>query len=136
MRTYGELSLLPTFEERFKYLKLDGKVGEMTFGFDRYINQRFYRSPEWKAIRDTVILRDNGCDLGVEGFEIRGRVLIHHMNPISIKDIHDRSDLLMNIDYLILVSHETHNAIHYGDENLIPKVFAERTPNDMCPWRR
>lgn len=136
MRTYGELSLLPTFEERFKYLKLDGKAGEMTFGFDRYINQKFYRSPEWKSIRDQVIIRDNGCDLGMEGYEIYGRIIIHHMNPISLRDINDRTEFLMNLDYLITVSHETHNAIHYGDENLTPKSFVERTPNDMCPWKR
>lgn len=136
MKTYGELSKFLTFEERFRYLKLDGVVGETTFGFDRYMNQRFYRSPEWKEIRDSVIIRDNGCDLGIDGYEIHGRVLIHHLNPISVQDLVDRTDFLMNPEYLITVSHTTHNAIHYGDENLIPKVFAERTPNDMCPWRR
>ena len=136
IRTYSELIQLPTFEERFDYLRLNGVVGKDTFGFDRYLNQQFYRSSEWKRIRDQVILRDNGCDLGVEGYEIRGRILIHHINPISVEDIHTMSDLLMNPEYLICVSHRTHNAIHYGDESLIITTPIERTQNDMCPWRR
>ena len=135
IRTYSELILLPTFEERFKYLKLDGTVGEDTFGFDRYLNQIFYRSPEWKRVRDEVIIRDNGCDLGVEGYEIRGRILIHHMNPISVEDIKLRTDLLLNPEYLISTVHRTHNAIHYGDQELLPKGPICRTPNDMCPWK-
>lgn len=136
IRTYSELCQLSTFEERFDYLRLDGVVGKDTFGFDRYLNQQFYRSSEWKRIRDRVILRDNGCDLGVEGYEIRGRILIHHINPISVEDIHTMSDLLMNPEYLICVSHRTHNAIHYGDESLIITTPIERTQNDTCPWRR
>ena len=136
IRTYSELCQLSTFEERFDYLRLNGSVGKDTFGFDRYLNQQFYRSSEWKRIRDRVILRDNGCDLGVEGYEIRGRILIHHINPISVEDIHTMSDLLMNPEYLICVSHHTHNAIHYGDESLIITAPIERTQNDTCPWRR
>ena len=135
IRSYSKLIKLQTFEERFDYLKLDGVVGEDTFGFDRYLNQQFYRSREWKRIRDQVILRDNGCDLGVDGYEIHGRVLIHHMNPISIDDIHTMSDFLMNPEYLICVTHNTHNAIHYGDETLIITAPIERSKNDTCPWR-
>lgn len=135
IRSYSKLIKLQTFEERFDYLKLDGVVGEDTFGFDRYLNQQFYRSREWKRIRDQVILRDNGCDLGVDGYEIHGRVLIHHMNPISIDDIHTMSDFLMNPEYLICVTHRTHNAIHYGDKNLIITAPIERTKNDTCPWK-
>ena len=135
IRTYYELCQLSTFEDRFDYLRLNGSVGKDTFGFDRYLNQQFYRSSEWKRIRDRVILRDNGCDLGVEGYEIRGRILIHHINPISVEDIHTMSDLLMNPEYLICVSHRTHNAIHYGDESLIITAPIERTQNDTCPWR-
>lgn len=135
IRAYSELCQLSTFEERFDYLRLNGSVGKDTFGFDRYLNQQFYRSSEWKRIRDRVILRDNGCDLGVEGYEIRGRILIHHINPISVEDIHTMSDLLMNPEYLICVSHRTHNAIHYGDESLIITAPIERTQNDTCPWR-
>ena len=135
IRTYSELIQLPTFEERFDYLRLDGVVGKDTFGFDRYLNQQFYRSSEWKRIRNQVIVRDNGCDLGIDEYEIHGRILIHHMNPISIEDLQHMSDLLMNPEYLICVSHRTHNAIHYGDENLIVTTPIERSQNDTCPWR-
>ena len=135
IRTYSELIQLPTFEERFNYLRLDGVVGKDTFGFDRYLNQQFYRSSEWKRIRNRVIVRDNGCDLGIDDYEIHGRILIHHMNPISIEDLQHMSDLLMNPEYLICVSHRTHNAIHYGDESLIVTAPIERTQNDTCPWR-
>lgn len=136
IKTYSQLIALPTFEERFRYLRLRGAVGEDTFGFDRYLNQAFYRSAEWKRVRDLVIIRDNGCDLAFEGREIYGRILIHHMNPISVKDIQDASDILLNPEYLICVTHATHNAIHYGDENLLVKPPVERTPNDTCPWKR
>ena len=136
IRTYSELCMLNTFEERFEYLRLNGAVGKDTFGFDRYLNQQFYRSREWKRVRDQVIMRDNGCDLGVDGYEIRGRILIHHINPITVEDIHDLSDLLMNPEYLSCVTHRTHNAIHYGDESLIISAPIERTQNDTCPWRR
>ena len=135
IRTYSELIQLPTFDERFNYLRLDGVVGKDTFGFDRYLNQQFYRSSEWKRIRNRVIVRDNGCDLGIDDYEIHGRILIHHMNPISIEDLQHMSDLLMNSEYLICVSHRTHNAIHYGDESLIVTAPIERTQNDTCPWR-
>ena len=135
IRTYSELIRLPTFEERFDYLRLDGVVGKDTFGFDRYLNQQFYRSSEWKRIRNQVIVRDNGCDLGIDEYEIYGRILIHHMNPISIEDLQYMSDLLMNPEYLICVSHRTHNAIHYGDESLIVTAPIERSQNDTCPWR-
>ena len=135
IRTYSELIQLPTFEERFNYLRLDGVVGKDTFGFDRYLNQQFYRSSEWKRIRNQVIVRDNGCDLGIDDYDIHGRILIHHMNPISIEDLQHMSNLLMNPEYLICVSHRTHNAIHYGDERLIVTAPIERTQNDTCPWR-
>lgn len=136
IRTYSELSKLQTFEERYQYLKLNGAVGEETFGFDRFINQNFYKSPEWKAVRDFVIVRDNGCDLGIEGYEIRGKIYIHHMNPILPKDIVTQSGFLLNPEYLISTTHPTHNAIHYGDESLLIKAPIERSKNDTCPWRR
>lgn len=135
IKTYSELILLPTFEERFKYLQLNGRVGDDTFGFDRYINQNFYRSAEWKRIRDLVIMRDNGCDLALEGYEIYGRILIHHMNPITVKDVELSTEYLMNPEYLICVTHNTHNAIHYGDEKLINNGPIVRTKNDTCPWK-
>ena len=135
IRTYNELMLLPTFEERFEYLKLSGRVGEETFGFDRWLNQKFYRSAEWKHIRDQVIIRDNGCDLGIEGREIYGKILIHHMNPITKKDILDRTDLLLNPMYLISVTKQTHDAIHYSDESILMKDPIVRSRNDTCPWR-
>lgn len=137
IRTYTELSKLKTFEERFEYLRLNGQVGKETFGFDRIFNQRFYKSPEWLRVRDIVIIRDNGCDLGVDGYEIRGqRVLIHHMNPFSLEDLEQRADILLNPEYLITTVHRTHNAIHYGDVNLLARSPIERSPNDTCPWKR
>ena len=135
IRTYSELIALPTFEERFKYLQLNGQVGESTFGFDRYMNQVFYRSQKWKSIRDFVIIRDCGCDLGIEGYDIHGKIIIHHMNPLSMRDIETESDFLLNPDFLICTTHNTHNAIHYGDENLLVTAPIERTKNDTCPWR-
>lgn len=135
IKTYSELILLPTFEERFKYLKLNGRVGDDTFGFDRYINQNFYRSAEWKRIRDQIIIRDNGCDLALEGYEIYGRILIHHMNPITVKDVELSTEYLMNPEYLVCVTHNTHNAIHYGDEKQIITGPIVRTKNDTCPWK-
>ena len=136
IKTYSELIQLPTFEERFQYLRLSGKVGNETFGFDRYINQNFYRSSAWKRIRDQVIVRDNGCDLGIEDRMIGGKILIHHMNPITNKDIVDQTSILLNPEYLICVSHNTHNAIHYGDKDLLIKDPVVRTKNDTCPWKR
>lgn len=135
IRTYTELSKIQTFEERYDYLRLGGSVGDTTFGFDRYLNQVFYRSQRWKAVRDFVILRDNACDLGVEGFDIYGKILIHHMNPITLKDIEKESDYLLDPEFLICTTHNTHNAIHYGDESLLVVSPIERRINDTCPWR-
>lgn len=135
IKSYSELSLLPTFEERFEYLKLEGAVGADTFGFDRVFNQKFYQSYEWKTVRNEIIVRDLGCDLGIEDRQIFGRILIHHMNPISLKDISDATKFLLNPEYLICVSHDTHNAIHYGDIGLVKKDLVERKPNDTCPWK-
>lgn len=137
IKTYSELITIPTFEERYRYLRLSGSVGKETFGFDRYLNQLFYqRSQLWKRIRDEVIIRDCGCDLGIEGREIYGRVLVHHMNPIGVDDLLHESDFLLNPEFLICTTHNTHNAIHYGDENLLIRDPIERTKNDTCPWRR
>ena len=135
IRTYSELIKIPTFKDRFEYLQLDGKVGEETFGFDRYLNQIFYKSPEWKAVRDFVIIRDQGCDLAMEGHEIFGRILVHHMNPIRIEDIVNRSKYLLDPEYLICTIKNTHDAIHYGDGSLLIIGPIERTKNDTCPWR-
>lgn len=135
IRNYTELSKLKTFKERYEYLRLDGKVGTSTFGFDRYLNQVFYRSPIWKSVRDQVILRDCGRDLGIEGHDINGRILIHHMNPITVEDIERESEFLLNPEYLITTIHNTHNAIHYGDASLLITAPIERKKNDTCPWR-
>lgn len=134
IRSYSELIQLPTFEERFSYLQLNGSVGVDTFGFDRIFNQKFYRSYEWRRIRDHIISRDEGCDLGIEGRDIYDKIIIHHMNPITLQDIEDYTEFLMNPEYLICVSHNTHNAIHYGDENLLIKNPIERRPGDTCLW--
>lgn len=133
-RCYTDLRLLTGFEERFEYLKLGGEVGKDTFGFDRWINQRFYKSPEWRRIRRDVIIRDEGRDLGVEGYELQNEIYVHHMNPMLPKDIVDASEWILNPEYLICCSFDTHNAIHYGDASLLPKVI-ERKPNDTCPWK-
>jgi hypothetical protein len=136
LKTYSELSKLKTFEDRFQYLRLDGIVGEETFGFDRYLNQILYQSKEWKRCRRDIIIRDEGCDLGCEGFEIHGRILIHHINPITVDDIVNRNPKVFDPENLILTSHNTHQAIHYGDENLLIKAPIERSKNDTCLWRR
>ena len=136
IRSYSELRRITTFEERYKYLQLGGIVGKDTFGFDRYLNQIFYRSQKWRSIRDQIIIRDNGCDLGVEGYDIYGIILIHHMNPITLDDIERESEFLLNPEYLICTTHNTHNAIHYGDEKLLITTPIERTKNDTCPWRQ
>lgn len=136
IRTYSELILLPTFMERYRYLKLGGKVGEETFGFDRYLNQQFYRSREWKKIRDEVILRDGACDLGIPDREIPSRVIIHHMNPITKYDIINQTEFLLNPEYMICTIKRTHDAIHYGDESLLFDGLIERSKNDTCPWKR
>lgn len=137
MRTYSELCKIDTFLGRFRYLKLNGKVGEETFGVDRYFNQVFYRSPLWRRIRRDVIIRDNGCDLGILDRELKGneRIYVHHMNPITIKDIETRSKFLLNPEYLISCSFDTHNAITYGDEGLLLLEPIERAPNDTIPWK-
>jgi hypothetical protein len=134
IKTYAELRRFDSFEERYEYLRLGGKVGDATFGFDRHINQTFYRSAEWKSVRNEVIVRDNGCDLGVEGYEINGSLLIHHINPLVIKDIVDREEWILNPNYLITTTQATHNAIHFGDSSLLPKPFAPRTPGDTKLW--
>lgn len=136
-RSYSELITFNTFEERYRYLRLDGVVGEQTFGFDRFINQYLYqRSQRWKEVRRKVIMRDNGCDLGVEGYDIGGRIIIHHMNVLTMEDILDERDWIFDLEYLISTSHNTHNAIHYGDEELLIKAPIERRANDTCPWRK
>lgn len=136
IKTYSELIELDTFKDRYYYLKLGGSVGIDTFGFDRYLNQAFYKSKEWSDIRDYVIVRDNGCDLGVEGYEIHNRILIHHMNPISKADILNRTDILLNPEYLISTTKRTHDAIHYGDDRFITDLqIIVRAPNDICPWK-
>lgn len=137
IRTYSELMSLPTFEERYRYLKLNGRVGEDTFGFDRYLNQQFYKTDEWRSLRDEIIIRDNGCDLGVLDREIKGqKILVHHMNPITKEDILNQSDFLLNPEYLICVTKNTHDAIHYGDEGLLVTIPKERAMNDTCPWKK
>ena len=136
IRTYSELITLNTFEERFRYLKLTACVGDETFGFDRYLNQQFYHSAEWKSLRNEIIIRDNACDLGILDRELNKRIIIHHMNPITKNDLIHQSDYLLNPEYLICVSHKTHQAIHYGDESILDDGVVERSKNDTCPWRR
>ena len=134
IRTYSNLISFPTFKERYDYLRLGGKVGEDTFGWERYLNQTFYRSNEWKRIRDEVIIRDNGCDLGVDGYEIQGKIYVHHINPIGARDIADISEFLCNPEYLISTSFDTHQAIHFGDETLLVMDLVERVPGDTKLW--
>lgn len=136
IRTYTELMKLATFEERYRYLKLVAKVGEETFGFERYLNQQFYHSQEWKSLRSQIIIRDNACDLGIPGREMDSRIIIHHMNPITKDDLIHQSDFLLNPEYLICTSKKTHSAIHYGDDKLLFGGMVERSKDDTCPWRR
>ena len=136
IRCYKELARIESYEERFRYLKLSGQVGESTFGFDRYLNQIFYKSKEWLSIRDYVIVRDNGCDLGIRDREIHGRILIHHINPLSKEDILFRSDLLLNPEYLISTTKSTHDAIHYGKISKEDVELIVRTKGDTCPWKK
>lgn len=136
LRTYNEMIALPTFEERFRYLQLNGQVGEDTFGYDRYLNQLFYRSSEWKHIRNEVIVRDNGCDLADPDRVIFGKVIIHHLNPLSKDDIEGSTGALLDPNNLVCVSHLTHEAIHYGDFDILAQDPIERAPNDTCPWKR
>lgn len=134
-RSYHELRQYETFLDRYNYLKLVGKVGVETFGFDRYLNQILYRSRKWRRARDEVIIRDNGCDLGVDGYEINDLIIVHHMNPITLEDIENEEDWIFDPEYLICCSKRTHNAIHYGDESQLPRLPVERRPYDTCPWR-
>jgi hypothetical protein len=134
IRTFTELIQYKTFEERFEYLKIGGDVGRSTFGFDRYLNQKFYSSWEWKRIRQQVILRDNGCDLGVPGYEIHSELLIHHINPMSVDDIKHGEEWILDWNYLVTTTKTTHNAIHYGSDLIMPKVVMERSPNDTKLW--
>ena len=135
IKTYSELITIPTFEERFEYLQLKGSVGKDTFGYDRHLNQVLYRSPEWKRLRNQIIIRDCGCDLACEGQDIHSNVLIHHLNPITVEDVLARSRKVFDPDNLVCVSHNTHNAIHYGDMDLLVTGPIIRTKNDTCPWR-
>ena len=134
MKTYSELITIPSFQERYDYLKLGGSVGAETFGYDRYINQQLYRSQEWKRTRNQVIIRDNGCDLAMPDYQIFGRIIIHHMNPISLEQIEDRDPIIFDMEYLITTCIDTHNAIHYGEFRDFSGPV-ERMPNDTCPWR-
>ncbi len=134
IRRYSDLRKLHTFEDRFKYLRLQGSIGRSTFGFDRYLNQAFYRSREWQDARDFVIVRDEGCDLGIEGYEIYSDILVHHMNPMDVDDIVHGDSKILDPEYLITTTHITHNAIHYGDENQIPRQLVERRPGDTQLW--
>ena len=136
IRTYSELITIPTFEERFEYLKLNGSVGLETFGYDRYLNQILYNSQEWRRFRPEIIVRDNGCDLACDGYEIFGKILIHHINPITAQDILNRNPKVFDPENVITTVHNTHNAIHYGDENLLITAPIERSRNDTCPWRK
>jgi hypothetical protein len=133
-RSYTDLRKLYSFEDRYDYLKLDGEVGRSTFGFDRYINQRFYASYEWKQVRQKVILRDDGCDLGIHGYEIHGDLLIHHINPMVPDDIIHGEEWIFDPEYLITTTPHTHNAIHYGNDSLLPKIVTDRMPNDTTLW--
>lgn len=134
IKSYTELSRIHSFEERFDYLSLRGRVGESTFGFDRYINQQFYRSMQWKQVRDRVIARDEGCDMGIEGYEIFDKIIIHHMNPMIAEDIIHADDAILDPEYLVAVSHRTHQAIHYGDSSMIAQPWVARRPGDTKLW--
>ena len=136
IKSYTELSKLKTFNDRFNYLKLDGVVGEETFGYDRILNQVLYKSTKWRKVRDKVLIRDNGNDLGVEGYQINGRVIIHHMNPITVDDVLKEREWIFDPEYLITVSDLTHKAIHYSNENILPKEPVERVQNDTCLWKK
>lgn len=135
LRSYSELRRLKTFEERYQYLRIGGLVGESTFGFERFLNQQMYTSQKWKLTRNKVILRDNGCDLGIEGHDIMDRIIIHHMNPLTREQFHEPDESMFDPEFLICVSNPTHLAIHYGDANLLERGPAVRRPNDMCPWK-
>lgn len=135
IKSYSELITFTDYVDRFRYLKLNGQIGDETFGYNRYLNQKFYKSNEWLSFRRDIIIRDNGCDLGMDGYDIHGIIHIHHINPITLKDIYDRNPILLDPENVICVSTITHKAIHYGDESLIFTGIIERTENDTCPWR-
>lgn len=135
IRTYSELITIPTFEERYNYLKLNGIVGKETFGYDRYLNQLLYRSSDWRSFRDRIIIRDNGCDLACEGFELQSRIIIHHIDPITVEDILNKHPKVFDPENVVSTSHNTHLAIHYGDKNLISIIPINRYKNDTCPWK-
>ena len=135
-RSYSELITIPTYEDRFHYLQLNGAVGKDTFGYDRYLNQILYNSKEWKRFRDEIIIRDNGCDLAFDGYDIHGRILVHHINPITVDDVVNRNPIVFDPENVICVTHNTHNAIHYGDESLLTTAPVERTKHDTCPWKK
>lgn len=135
IRTYSELCQIPSYKERFVYLKLDGVVGKATFGSKRYLNQKFYTSDEWKRVRDIVIVRDLGCDLGFPGYDIYGQIQVHHMNPMIVEDVIGHSSEILNPEFLICTSYQTHKAIHYGTEEMLVLPPVERTKNDTCPWK-
>lgn len=135
IRTYSELIRLPTFIERYRYLRLNGQVGEETFGFQRWINQEFYHSNDWLNFRDKIVIRDGGCDLAAEGFDIYGSILIHHLNPVTYDDLINRNPIIFDPENVISTKISTHNAIHYGDENLLIMAPVERIPYDTCPWK-
>lgn len=135
IRRYSELIKIDNYLDRFEYLKLGGKVGTETFGFERYLNQKFYQSKEWKRVRDAIIIRDNGCDMAFSGREIQSKIIIHHINPVLPKDIIDKEDWILNPEFLVCVSKQTHDAIHYGDKSLLMLDPVIRTKNDTCPWR-
>ena len=134
IRTYSELSTIGSFEDRYEYLRLRGQVGESTFGYDRWLNQQFYRGPQWRRLRSFIITRDNGCDLATPGMEIFGRIIIHHMNPITVDDIAGGNDEILEPEFLVSTSHDTHNAIHYGDVKLLRKPYVERSRGDTRLW--
>lgn len=136
IKTYSELITLPTFEERYEYLRVDGRVGEATFGYDRYLNQVLYTSPEWKSFRDKIIIRDDGFDLACDGYEVPTRLTVHHIEPITVEDVLNRHPKVFDPDNVVCVSHNTHMAIHYGDSSMLPANPVERKPNDTCPWRK
>lgn len=134
-KSYSELKKLRTIRERYEYCRIGGTIGEDTFGYERKLNQMLYTSRKWRDLRNQIILRDNGCDLGVAGYDVRDKIIIHHLNPITLKDVLEMSDCIFDPDNLICVSSRTHNAIHFGDENLLPPEPVERFPNDTCPWK-
>ena len=134
-RRYSDLKRFDNFKDRYEYLKLTGEVGATTFGFDRYLNQMLYHSPQWKKARRDVIIRDNGCDLGVEGRDLHSKIIIHHMNPITVEDVENMDPKIFDLEFLISVSQKTHNAIHYGDESQLSKEYEPRKPGDTCPWK-